>query len=132
MEKKTAITAGIVLTLAVLGIILLTYPSFQSGPTNLGPFAQCLKDKGATFYGAFWCPHCAAQKKLFGNAVDKLPYVECSTPDAQGRTQICIDKGVETYPTWVFSDGSRLTGETPLQTLADKTGCTVPASDQQQ
>ena len=34
-------------------------------PGKYDGFAQCLKDKGATFYGAFWCPHCKAQKALF-------------------------------------------------------------------
>jgi hypothetical protein len=25
---------------------------------NLDDFAKCIKDSGAMFYGAFWCPHC--------------------------------------------------------------------------
>ncbi|HEY4504811.1 MAG TPA: hypothetical protein VJI73_03495, partial [Candidatus Paceibacterota bacterium] len=39
-----------------------------SGPGELDAFANCLKDRGAIFYGAFWCPHCANQKKLFGKS----------------------------------------------------------------
>jgi hypothetical protein len=36
-------------------------------------FAQCLSDKGAVFYGAFWCTHCKSQKQMFGApAVKKL------------------------------------------------------------
>jgi thiol-disulfide isomerase/thioredoxin len=85
-----------------------------------------LKDKGAIFYGSFWCPHCQAQKKLFGDSVKLLPYVECSTPDGNAQTQICIDKKITGYPTWKFADGSELTGEIPLATLADKTACTLP------
>jgi thiol-disulfide isomerase/thioredoxin len=92
-------------------------------------FATCLKDKGAVFYGAFWCPHCQATKKLFGSAQKFLPYVECSTPDAKGQTQICIDKGVASYPTWDFADGSRLTGELTLETLAEKTSCVLPVGE---
>ncbi|MBI4087414.1 MAG: hypothetical protein HY434_01120 [Candidatus Liptonbacteria bacterium] len=109
-----------------LGIGLLTYSGFQSGPTNLGPFASCLKDKGVLFYGAFWCPHCQKQKAMFGNAADQLPYIECSTPDGQNQIQECIDKNIRNYPTWAFPGGSRLSGEIPLQTLADKSGCTLP------
>ncbi|MBU6501014.1 MAG: hypothetical protein KGJ89_02710 [Patescibacteria group bacterium] len=126
MKKKNTGFYIILAILVVLGLGFLIYPSVKPGPTNLGPFASCLKDKGVAFYGAFWCPHCAAQKKLFGNAVDLLPYVECSNPD-ESQTQICIDKGIQSYPTWVFPDGSRNTGETSLQTLADKSGCTLPA-----
>ena len=38
-----------------------------------------------------------------------------------GQTQICIDKKIQSYPTWIFADGSQLNGEIPLQQLADKT-----------
>src|SRR3990167_6069142 len=80
-------------------------------PGKYDTFATCLKDSGIVFYGAFWCPHCQAQKKLFGSSAKLLPYVECSTADANGQTQICIDKKIATYQTWEFTDGSRLTGE---------------------
>lgn len=126
MRNKT--TVIIILILAAAGLGLLSYKNFGGGPTNLGPFAECLKNKGVIFYGAFWCPHCQAQKKLFGNAVDQLPYVECSTPDARGQTSVCISKGINSYPTWTFGDGTEeLTGEIALQTLADKSGCALPA-----
>jgi hypothetical protein len=89
-------------------------------------FAQCIHKSGATFYGAFWCPHCQAQKRLFGAAQDELPYVECSTPDGNGQTEICKDKGIKSYPTWTFKDGSRQTGEMSFATLSEKTNCPLP------
>lgn len=90
-------------------------------------FAQCIKDSGATFYGAFWCPHCQAQKAEFGVSAKLLPYVECSTPDGQGQTQVCKDAGVTSYPTWKFANSTTtLTGEIPLTDLAEKTGCKLP------
>lgn len=95
--------------------------------TDYDAFATCLKDQGAVFYGAFWCPHCQAQKKLFGKSVKLLPYVECSTADATGQTQECVDKKITGYPTWEFADGSRLNGEIPLAQLAEKTSCQLPA-----
>jgi len=98
------------------------------GPGQYDTFAQCLKEKKAVFYGAFWCVHCQAQKKLFGSSVKFLDYVECSLANGQGQTQICIDKKIEGYPTWEFTDGSRLTGEIPLQQLADKTSCPLRQS----
>lgn len=90
--------------------------------------AQCLKDSGAVFYGAFWCPHCIRQKELFGKeAVAALVYVECSTPDGNSQTAVCKDKKIESYPTWEFKDGSRLTGEVSLAELAAKTSCVDPS-----
>jgi thiol-disulfide isomerase/thioredoxin len=115
-----------ILILGTIAAVLLQPKSTPAGPGKYDAFATCLKDKGAIFYGAYWCPHCQAQKKLFGSSVNLLPYVECSTADASGQTQICIDKGIKSYPTWVFADGTTLNGEIPLQQLADKTACVLP------
>jgi hypothetical protein len=127
MPKGSTIFWIGVLILIVIGIGAAFF--IQPGPSNLGPFAACLKEKGATFYGAFWCPHCQKQKAMFGSAAAELPYVECSTADGKGQLQVCIDEKVESYPTWKFADGSRLTGEVPLATLAQKTGCVLPSND---
>lgn len=116
----------VVLILGVVSSVLLRGGGVATGPGKYDEFATCLKDKGAVFYGAFWCPHCQATKKLFGSSQKLLPYVECSTPDGNGQTQACIDKGVKSYPTWEFADLSRLTGEIPLEQLAEKTSCVLP------
>ena len=112
----------IVLVVAGVGSSFL----IQQTPGKYDALAQCLKDKGVTFYGAFWCPHCQKQKRLFGRSADLLPYVECSTPDGKGQLQGCIDKGITNYPTWDFPDGSRVTGEVSLADLAQKSGCMLP------
>jgi len=95
----------------------------QSG--ELDSFAKCLKDEGAVFFGAFWCSHCGSQKKLFGTSAKYLNYVECSTSDGNGRTKVCEDKNIESYPTWEFADGSRQSGEVSLEMLAEKTSCNL-------
>ncbi len=123
---KIFISIIVLLVLGTIGTIFLQSNSVPLGPGKYDAFATCLKDKGATFYGAFWCPHCQATKKLFGSSAKLLPYVECSTADGTGQLQICKDKKIEGYPTWEFADGSRLTGETTLQQLADKTACVLP------
>ena len=124
MKKEFIIIGGI--TLAVLaGAIGFSYKE-NNTPGKYDTFAQCLGEKGAVFYGAFWCPHCQNQKKLFGNSAKKLPYVECSTPNGKGQLQVCTDKKIEGYPTWEFADGSREGGEVPLAKLAEKTSCTLP------
>lgn len=125
MKKKNDLMfwGGIVLLLlAIIGWAAYS----NSQPGQLDTFAQCLKDKGATFYGAFWCPHCQTQKRMFGNSAKLLPYVECSTPDGQGQLQACTEKGIKSYPTWTFADGSTLAGEVGLSTLAQKTSCVLP------
>lgn len=129
MEKNAKIFIGVVIVL-VLGLAVTAVMRGGStasvAPGTYDEFATCLKDQGAIFYGAFWCTHCQNQKKLFGSSEKLLNYVECSTPDGRGQVPACIDKGVTSYPTWEFADGSRLNGEIPLQTLAEKTSCVLP------
>ena len=121
MKSKALIFWVGVLFLVVAGLGVSIFAKQGSG--QLDEFAQCLADKDAVFYGAFWCPHCQAQKRMFGNSAKLLPYIECSTPAGQSQLQACIDKEIQSYPTWEFADGSRLTGEVPLAQLAEKTGC---------
>jgi len=135
MKKGTLIFWLVVLALVVAGIG--SSFTLNAGPGKLDSFAQCLKDKGVIFYGAFWCPHCQATKRMFGKSEALLPYVECSTPDGQGQTQICKDKNITGYPTWVFPLASTtagtnatstiLTGERTLEELATASGCQSPA-----
>lgn len=130
MEKNIKIFLLVIglLILGTVATVILRSNTTPAGPGKYDTFATCLKDKGAVFYGAFWCTHCQAQKKLFGSSVKLLSYVECSTADASGQTQACIDKKIVGYPTWEFVDGSRLDGEIPLQQLADKTSCPLRPS----
>jgi hypothetical protein len=125
-RRRVKIATYLILAGAAL---LAIYIYIQSIPPPAGmydTFAKCIANTGTKFYGAFWCPHCQNQKREFGSSADFLPYVECSLPDESGQTQICIDKGVKSYPTWVFPDGSQLTGEVSLATLSEKTGCALP------
>lgn len=129
MNTNVKIFIGVILLLVVgtiVTVILRSDEPDSSLPGKYDTFAQCLTDQGAVFYGAFWCPHCQAQKKLFGKSAKLLPYVECSTADANSQTQICIDKNISGYPTWEFADGERLNGEVTLEQLAEKTACVLP------
>lgn len=116
---------------AAIVVAIIAFVSFltiqDNAPGELDDFARCIEEKGATFYGAFWCPHCADQKAAFGNSERLLPYVECSTPDQNGVTIACQQAGINSYPTWEFADGSRETGELSLSFLAEKTGCELPS-----
>jgi thiol-disulfide isomerase/thioredoxin len=148
MNEKSIIPAIVVLLIAVGAVLFVmsggngagsaspsTTDTSVASTTELATsdnkvvqLAQCLKDSGAVFYGAFWCPHCMRQKELFGKeAVAALAYVECSTPDGKSQTSACKEKKIESYPTWEFKDGSRLTGEVSLSELAKKTSCADPS-----
>lgn len=122
LNKKILIILAIIIL--VIGGRIISKRNNSS--SKYDGFAVCLKEKGAVFYGTFWCPHCQNQKKLFGSSQKLLPYVECSTPDGQSQTFACKEKGIEGYPTWIFSNGERATGEMTLASLAEKTGCVLP------
>lgn len=113
-----------VLIVIIGAVTFITIESKKPGKYD--EFAQCLSDKGAKFYGAFWCPHCQNQKAMFGKAAKKLPYVECSSPDGQTQLPICKDAGVQGYPMWSFADGTTIEGEVKLDVLAEKTACVLP------
>jgi thiol-disulfide isomerase/thioredoxin len=133
MENKKIFLLVIgVLVLGTIGLFFLQSSSTPTGPGKYDTFATCLKDSGTVFYGAFWCPHCQAQKKLFGSSARLLPYVECSTADANGQNQICKDKNIAGYPTWMLKDGTIIPNDSTegsgvkLETLAAKTSCVLP------
>jgi len=95
---------------------------------SLANFGRCLKHSGAVFYGASWCPHCRSQRAALAEAMDQVRYVECAVPgDPEGSASECRSANVNSYPTWIFGDGSRLSGELSLGRLAAKTGCELPA-----
>ena len=123
MKKYTWIVAVLVL----VGIPMGYWAWYMTQPGQYDQFAQCITDSGATFYAAFWCPHCQEQKAMFGKSAELLPYLECSAPDGKTQLQVCTDAGITGYPTWEFADGSRLNGTQSLETLAEKTSCALPS-----
>jgi len=123
---KIFVSVVVVLILGtIITVLLRSNPEMPSTPGKYDAFAQCLADEGAVFYGAFWCSHCQATKRMFGSSAKLLPYVECSTSDGQNQLQICKEKNIQGYPTWEFADGSRLEGELTMEQLAEKTSCEI-------
>ncbi len=122
-NNKLYILLSLAVILIIGGVVLA---SKNSSPGKYDEFAVCLGEKGATFYGTYWCPYCNEQKKLFGKSSSKIPYVECSLPGGKGQTQVCKDAGIKAYPTWEFANGERQTGVIKLDELAEKTGCELP------
>ena len=108
-----------------------------SSPDQLA-LVEILRRKGVLFYGAWWCGHCAHQKRLFGTeAASKLPYVECDKDDP-GRLR-CQTAKIRAFPTWVYK-GERREGVLELDELRIWVGvprgtanrsATLPAKDSQ-
>jgi len=126
MENKKSIFYGIVFVVVAIGAAVLLSVSENNKTGKYDAFATCLDENGATFWGAFWCPNCANQKKMFGKSSSLLPYVECSTPDGGSQTEECAQAGIEGYPTWDFADGTRQVGVIEIEKLAELSSCPLP------
>ena len=103
-------------------------------------FAQCLRDKQITMYGAYWCSHCQNEKKAFGEAFQYVPYVECT--EEPGK---CTAAGVQYFPTWIFPasparlvseseraggpGGQKFVGEQGIEKLSVESGCPFPKEE---
>lgn len=93
------------LLLGVLGVLAIDHGGLLKPrpEPRLEALATHLKDTGARFYGASWCPVCQQQKDLFGGAAEALPYVECSPNGRRGGFAFaCVEAGIDGFPTWVI------------------------------
>ncbi|MBU5537381.1 MAG: hypothetical protein QW818_02265 [Candidatus Aenigmatarchaeota archaeon] len=117
---------GVVSALLVIGVI--GYFAFTSitgrfvEPGLYDEFAQCLTEKGAVFYGAYWCPHCAEQKKMFGPSIKFVKYVECDPKGKNAQPELCVENNIRGYPTWII-DGKSYSGVQSLEKLSKLTNC---------
>ncbi|MCA9374641.1 MAG: hypothetical protein R3B71_03880 [Candidatus Gracilibacteria bacterium] len=128
---------GTILVLFFLGISSGATPSSETIPVaeplpttapapadaTTADLAMCITDSGAKFYGAYWCPHCADQKKLFGDAMQYIDYIECDAGGENAQPELCTSNNITSYPTWIFADGERLVGTQEIEVLASQAGC---------
>jgi hypothetical protein len=112
---------GILILGTIATVLLKSGERVPSGKYDT--FAQCLASKNLTMYGAVWCSHCKAEKARFGDSFKYVPYVECTK-----KTKECIDKGIESYPTWIDLNGQKYVGEQGLEKLAEISSCELPVS----
>lgn len=92
-------------------------------PSSLEAFAKCLTEKGAKFYGAYWCGWCKKQKELFKEAAKFLPYIECIDKETNQMTSQCQSAGISGFPTWEFPEKGKSSGYKSLEQLAELSGC---------
>ncbi len=119
--KSVTIAAALLLT-----SILLSGCGEPAGPKLPGKYAEvarCLTQKGVIMYGAYWCPHCLSQKKLIGDDFQFIKYQECDDAGTDGNHKLCIEKGVTSYPTWIFPGQGSLAGEQQMGVLAKLANC---------
>ena len=130
--------------LGIIFIFLLIISACQNNGIDdeaRNVIANCLAEKNVKEYGAFWCPNCAKQKKLFGPSYEIIlqrgVYIECdprckrdeggklpiACGNIEGEPELCLEKNVDKYPDWEFPDVSRLIGVQDLEVLAQKAGC---------
>lgn len=125
MKYKVIALAGIVIIAGVAAVYWFGFArtgnKTKIDTSRLDAFAKCLSQKGVVMYGAYWCPHCQRQKKLFGDSFEYVKYVECTQ-----EVKKCQEKKIEGYPTWIFKNGERIRGEATFAQLAEKTSCKAP------
>lgn len=121
-KTKNALTYGIVLILLVAAYIAGRHYRNH----KYDNFAKCLAAKQAKMYGLSWCPHCADQKAMFGEAFHYVPYVECGIQPSKEETTECKAAGLKLFPSWQFGMDLPKEGVLSLEALSDKTGCSLP------
>lgn len=107
--------------LVIVGIFIYWFTHIPKTAKNYDTFAKCLAEKKLTMYGAYWCPHCQNEKKAFGDSFKYVPYVECTQ-----ETKLCLDKGINGYPTWIDANGKKYEGEQGLLGLSKISSCQLP------
>ena len=122
-----------VLTICVLGIVIIGSSAFQSdsldfqddGSLTANSFqlglAKHLRQSGAKMYGSYKCPHCNAQKALFGDASKYVDYVECDPAGPNAEPNLCFSRGIMNYPTWEIN-GRYYEGAKSLPELSNLSG----------
>jgi hypothetical protein len=108
--------------------------------------AQHLRSIGARMYGAYWCPHCARQRELFGREAwnilqqkdvvvlsssskssslfGDVVNIECSPKGYRNQAALClppINTYIDGFPTWKIRN-KYFGGEQDLSELAQLSG----------
>ncbi|MEK7060293.1 MAG: protein disulfide isomerase family protein [Patescibacteria group bacterium] len=111
------------LVLGTLATIILRSGGEAVPPTKYDTFAQCLASKKLTMYGTSWCSFCKKEKANFGKSFQYVPYVECTE-----NPNLCLEKGIEKYPTWIDERGQKYVGLQGLEKLSEISGCQLPTN----
>ena len=108
--KPILLVIGAILLVGLLGYFFLKGET-DAQPGQYDEFAKYLTDRGVVMYGTEWCPHCKAQKELFGSSFQYVNYVDCDK-----NSKDCIAAGVKSYPAWKI-DGVNYLGTQSIEKL---------------
>ena len=104
-------------SLSCTGLTLVGAGAAKAAP-DPGALADHLSRSQVTYYGSWRCPACQYQGRLFGDAVVRLPYVECGKPkELPIQAAACQQAEIRAYPTWILANGERREGVQSLETL---------------
>lgn len=142
MQRPASVTSSLVIGLTLLLLGSVTTASKAGGDSGSVPkqpspeqaasalprstaqqlgLSRHLKQVGAQFYGAWWCPACTKQKALFGKeGAASLPYIECDKQAAD--RELCIAAEIKAFPTWVLKNQPRLVGVQSIEELKSWSG----------
>lgn len=122
----TIVCAAAVILLVYFGTnyihINLSSNTTNTSNSSLDETAKCLTENGAVMYGAYWCPHCQAQKADFGSSFQYINYTECDPNGENANPAACQEAGISGYPTWIIN-GQQYPGEQTIDKLKELTGC---------
>ena len=94
-------------------------PTTTTSSPQAMALAKQMQKMDTRFYGAFWCSHCFDQKQAMGkNAMEMIPYIECSRDGLNAQTKMCKERDVPGYPTWEIN-GKLYPGERTLDELEE-------------
>lgn len=122
-KQNNKILLIVVIALIALGVLIAVVQGNNKTGSNtvnaaeVDKLAQCLTEKWMKMYGASRCPHCKAQKEMFGTSFSKIDYVECTTDQVK-----CNIAGIKGYPTRTYQ-GQKFEGEQTFQQLAQIAWC---------
>lgn len=122
---KGRIIALFSVILFVIGVGYFGFTSITGKVVEPGvydEFAQCLTEKGAVFYGAYWCHFCKEQKGLLGSSMEFINYVECDPKGKNAQPELCAENNIRGYPTWII-DSKSYSGVQSLEKLSELTTC---------
>ena len=120
-NSKSKIIPTIWLLILIFAVSVFIFrPANNYTAGELDNFAQCLAERDFVMYGAYWCPHCQAEKKAFGSSWKYVSSVECTSEPKR-----CTQAGITSFPTWLGPDGIRLEGEQGVRRLSEVSGCTL-------
>lgn len=90
--------------------------AISSQDDYISRLARHLRESSMVLYGTDQSVETKEQKKLFGEAVSLIDYVDCDVTASSSNPDECIGHNISIYPTWVY-EGQKFEGFRTLSEL---------------